>query len=131
MPAGRDPASLLAQHLARRFVLGIFRMLVDTPVTLGLGGLQNGYVPGSFFWIINHIYFQYWSVLITIVSAIVMVVVSQMTREPDLAQIQSLTFATVTPEDRARTRASWGWKEVAGSALVLVCILGAYLYFRG
>src|SRR6478672_1617554 len=112
------------------FVLGIFRMLVDTPVTLGLGGLQNGYVPGSFFWIINHIYFQYWSVLITIVSAIVMVVVSQMTREPDLAQIQSLTFATVTPEDRARTRASWGWKEVAGSALVLVCILGAYLYFR-
>jgi SSS family solute:Na+ symporter len=54
-----------------------------------------------------------------------------MTREPDLAQIQSLTFATVTPEDRARTRASWGWKEVAGSALVLVCILGAYLYFRG
>jgi len=113
------------------FVLGIFRMLVDTPVTLGLGGLQNGYVPGSFFWIINHIYFQYWSVLITIVSAIVMVVVSQMTREPDLAQIQSLTFATVTPEDRARTRASWGWKEVAGSALVLVCILGAYLYFRG
>jgi SSS family solute:Na+ symporter len=113
------------------FVLGIFRMLVDTPVTLGLGGLQNGYVPGSFFWIINHIYFQYWSVLITIVSAIVMVVVSQMTREPDLAQIQSLTFATVTPEDRARTRASWGWKEVAGSVLVLVCILGAYLYFRG
>jgi len=113
------------------FVLGIFRMLVDTPVTLGLGGLQNGYVQGSFLWIINHIYFQYWSVLITIVSAIVMVVVSQMTREPDLAQIQSLTFATVTPEDRAHTRASWGWKEVAGSALVLVCILGAYLYFRG
>src|SRR6476661_1430697 len=72
------------------FAFGLFRMFVDTPVTLGLGGLQNGYVPGSFFWIINHIYFQYWSVLITIVSAIVMVVVSQMTREPDLAQIQSL-----------------------------------------
>jgi SSS family solute:Na+ symporter len=54
-----------------------------------------------------------------------------MTAEPDPQQIRSLTFETVTAEDRANTRASWTWREVAGSALVLVCILGAYLYFRG
>lgn len=113
------------------FVLGIFRMLVDTPVALGLHGLQNGYPQGSFLWIINNIYFQYFSVLITIVSAIVMVVVSHMTTAPDELQIRSLTFETVTPEDRAQTRASWSWREVAGSCLVLTCILGAYLYFRG
>jgi SSS family solute:Na+ symporter len=113
------------------FALGIFRMLVDTPVALGLSGLQNGYPHGSFLWIINNIYFQYFSVLITIISAIVMVVVSQMTTEPDYARIQSLTFETVTADDVAKTRASWSWREVAGSALVLVCILGAYLYFRG
>jgi SSS family solute:Na+ symporter len=113
------------------FVLGIFRMAVDTPVALGLGGLQNGYTPGSFFWIVNNIFFQYFSVLITIVSAVVMVVVSHMTAEPDYARIRSLTFETVTTEDKADTRASWTWKEVAGSAVVLVCILGAYLYFRG
>ena len=113
------------------FALGIFRMLVDTPVALGLGGLQNGYPQGSFLWVINNIYFQYFSVLITIVSAIVMVVVSHLTVEPDYVQIKSLTFETVTPEDRAKTRASWGLKEVAGSCVVLVCILGAYLYFRG
>jgi solute:Na+ symporter, SSS family len=113
------------------FVLGIFRMLVDTPVALGLKGLQNGYLQGSFLWIINNIYFQYFSVLITIVSAIVMVVVSHMTTAPDELQIRSLTFETVTPEDRAKTHASWSWREVAGSCLVLTCILGAYLYFRG
>lgn len=113
------------------FALGIFRMLVDTPVSLGLRGLQNGYPQGSFLWIINNIYFQYFSVLITIVSAIVMVVVSHMTAEPDYERIRNLTFETTTGEDRAKTRASWSWREVAGSALVLVCILGAYLYFRG
>ena len=113
------------------FALGVFRMLVDTPVALGLNGLQNGYPQGSFLWIINNIYFQYFSVLITIVSAIVMVVVSHMTAEPDPQQIRSLTFETITSEDRISTRASWSWREVAGSALVLVCILGAYLYFRG
>ena len=68
------------------FALGIFRMLVDTPVTLGLAGFENGYPAGSFLWIVNNIYFQYFSVLITIVSAIVMVVVSHMTAAPDYAQ---------------------------------------------
>ena len=113
------------------FALGIFRMLVDTPVTLGLAGLQNGYPQGSFLWVINNIYFQYFSVLITIVSAIVMILVSHLTAEPNYQTIQNLTFETKTIEDRAATRASWSWKEVAGSGLVLVCIMGAYLYFRG
>ncbi len=113
------------------FVLGIFRMLVDTPVTLGLPGFQNGYPYGSFFWIINNIYFQYFSVLITAVSAIVMIVVSYVTTEPDYLSIQNLTFETTTAEHRADSRASWDWREVAGSALVLACILGSYLYFRG
>ena len=56
---------------------------------------------------------------------------SYMTAEPDYASIQSLTFATTTKEDKAQTRASWDWRDVAGSAVVLTCILGAYLYFRG
>jgi len=106
-------------------------MVVDTPVTLGLNGLANGYEHGSFLWIINNIYFQYFSVLITIVSAIVMVVVSHITAEPDYQRIQNLTFATTTSADLADTRASWGWKEVAASGLVLACILGGYFYFRG
>jgi SSS family solute:Na+ symporter len=113
------------------FALGIFRMLVDTPVTLGLSGLENGYTQGSFLWIINNVYFQYWSVLITIVSAVVMVGVSHMTAVPDPHQIQSLTFATSTDEDRRLKRASWTWREVAASGAVLAGILGGYLYFRG
>jgi len=113
------------------FAMGVFRMLVDTPVTLGLAGFENGYTPGSFFWICNNIYFQYFSVLITIVSALVMIAVSLATAEPDYARIESLTFGTATDEDRRATRASWHWNDVLASALVLCCILGAYLYFRG
>ena len=113
------------------FVLGIFRMAVDTPVTLGLAGFENGYAPGSLLWIVNNIYFQYFSVLITIVSAVVMVVVSYATAAQDPASIKSLTFGTETAEDLSRTRASWGWREVAASGLVLACILAGYLYFRG
>ena len=112
------------------FALGLFRMAVDTPVTMGVGGF-HGYEPGSMLWIVNNIYFQYWSVLITIVSAVVMVGVSYMTPAPDDRKIQSLTFDTATEEDKRTTRASWGWREVVGSCIVLACILGSYLYFRG
>jgi len=110
------------------FALGIFRMIVDTPVTMGI---KTGYPEGSFLWIVNNIYFQYFSVLITIVSAIVMLTVSYMTPEPEYAKIESLTFETRTAEDRKQTRMSWDWHDVLGSAVVLVCILGGYLYFRG
>ena len=113
------------------FAMGVFRMLVDTPVTLGLAGFENGYTPGTFLWICNNIYFQYFSVLITIVSAIVMVGVSLATAEPDYARIQSLTFGTATAADDKETRESWHWNDVFASGFVLCCILGAYLYFRG
>src|SRR5207247_1583785 len=43
------------------FVLGAFRLAVDTPVSLGLAGFAGGYAPGSFLWIVNSIYFQYYS----------------------------------------------------------------------
>ena len=109
------------------FVLGLFRMAVDTPVTLGLGG----YEKGSFLWIMNNVYFQYFSVFITIVSAIVMVGVSYMSAAPNEASIQSLTFATKTKEDKRASRASWGFGEVAASCVVLLLIMGSYLYFRG
>ena len=113
------------------FALGIFRMLVDTPVTMKLGGFANGYTPGSFLWIINNINFQYFSILITLVSAVVMIAVSYASPDPDYVRIKNLTFGTTTTEDKAKTYASWDWREVAASGLILVCILGAYLYFRG
>ncbi|HTT56846.1 MAG TPA: sodium:solute symporter [Opitutaceae bacterium] len=113
------------------FALGLFRMLVDTPVTMKLGSLAQGYAPGSFLWIINNINFQYFSIVITLVSAIVMVAVSYATAGPEYARIQSLTFGTATAEDKAKTYASWDWHEVVASCFVLAVILCGYLYFRG
>jgi len=111
------------------FILGAFRLAVDTPVALGW--LKGGYAQGSLPWIVNNIYFQYYSVLILLVSATTMVVVSYLTEAPSLEKIKGLTYGTVSEEDRRRSRSSWGWGEVAASALVLVVILGAYLYFNG
>jgi len=115
--------------MAVGFILGIFRMAVDTPVTMKLAGFEDGYTPGSFLWIVNNINFQYFSVLITIVSAVVMAGVSFLTQPPDYDKIASLTFGTTTEADRSKTRASWDWRDVLSSAAIVAAILGAYLYF--
>jgi SSS family solute:Na+ symporter len=113
------------------FVLGVSRLAVDTPVTLGLSGFENGYAVGSFFWIINNIYFQYFSLLIFVVCVIVMVAVSYATAPPALEQIQGLTFATTSADEKALSRASWDKRDVITSGIVLLLILMAYLYFNG
>lgn len=109
------------------FAMGLFRLAIDTPVTLS----GFAYEEGSFFWIVNNIFFQYYSLLIFIVCAVVMIGVSYATPAPSAQQVEGLTFATVTAEQRAETKASYTTGDILASVLVLALILAAYLYFTG
>lgn len=110
------------------FILGLIRLAIDTPVKL----IKDfHYETGSFLWIINNIFFQYYSLLIFIISLAVMFIVSYMTAEPDYQRISGLTYGTVNDEHRKESRASWDKRDVILSGLVLVLILAAYLYFVG
>jgi solute:Na+ symporter, SSS family len=113
------------------FLLGLFRLAVDTPIALGMQGFESGYVEGSFLWVVNNIFFQYFSILILLVCVVTLIGVSYLTETPDERRIQGLTFATITHQQRLTSRDSWGKTEVIASVVVLWLILAAYLYFRG
>ena len=81
-------------------------------------GVANGYAEGSFLWIVNNTYFQYFSLFIAFVSAVTMVAVSYLTEAPKYDKIKGLTFGTATEEDRRVTRESWDWRDVLASALI-------------
>jgi len=117
--------------LVTGFVLGLFRLAVDTPVALGWAGFEAGYGEGSLLWIINNIYFQYFSLFIFVVSAAVMIVVSRLTGEPEADRIRGLTYATTSAEERSESRASWNRRDVIASGIVVLLIVLAYLYFSG
>jgi len=109
------------------FILGLGRLAIDTPVSL----LENfAYKKGSFLWVVNNIFFQYYSLLIFIVCAVVMVVVSRMTggSKKDLS---GLTYKTLTNDHRRESRSSWNYRDVIASVTVLLLILAVYLYFTG
>jgi len=109
------------------FTLGLFRLAVDTPVKL----LNVKYAEGSFLWIVNNIYFQYYSLLITIISILVMIFVSLGTKEPDYEKIKGLTYGTRTEEDRKELRANRSRGDVIASVILVVLIVLSYIYFSG
>jgi SSS family solute:Na+ symporter len=111
------------------FALGLFRLLVDTPVTLGVVGYEAGYAPGTLLWVVNNIYFQYYSLLIFLVSVVIMIIVSRATEPPSPAQLTGLTYATITAEQRRESRRSWDLTDLLGSAVVLFLIAASYVYF--
>lgn len=110
------------------FALGIIRLAVDTPVKM-IEGFT--YEQGSLLWIINNIFFQYYGLIIFVVSAAVMFIVSYMTEEPDYKKIDGLAFGLVSEKDKQETRDSWNVTDVISSSIVIVLILAAYLYFTG
>jgi SSS family solute:Na+ symporter len=113
------------------FLLGLLKLAIDTPVTLGMKGYEGGYAAGSFQFIVNKMYFQYFSLLIFIICAVIMVAVSLITSPPDPVKINGLTYGAVTEEDKRRTRESWDARDVFSSLVVIGLIAAAYIYFSG
>ena len=110
------------------FIMGLFRLAVDTPVSLMS---DFSYKEGTFFWVVNNIFFQYYSLLIFIVSAITMVVVSYFTEEPDKKSIKGLTFFTLSDDQKNKDRSSVSTNDILMTIVVLLLILFAYIYFSG
>jgi len=110
------------------FILGLIRMGIDTPVKL----LDDfAYTEGSFLWIMNNIYFQYYSLFIFITCIIVMIAVSYMTAPPPYEKINGLTYGTTTAEDKAKSRSSWAASDVIFSVVLMIIIVAIYVYFSG
>lgn len=109
------------------FSMGVFRLAVDTPVKL----FHVTYPEGSFLWIINNIFFQYYSLVIFLVCVAVMIGVSYLTEPPSYLKINGLTYGTTSLADKEMSRGSWSKGDIIASVIVLLLILCAYLYFTG
>lgn len=113
------------------FGLGLMKLAIDTPVSLGFAGYEKGYAAGGLNYVVNNMYFQYFSLAIFLVCTVVMFVVSYLTAPPNAEQIQGLTYGSLSDEDKATSRASWSAFDVAASLTVIALIAAAYIYFSG
>ncbi len=105
------------------FILGMAKLTIqalDGGGAFGDSGLLHAI--GAF----NFLYASGW---LLVISIVVVVVASLMSPPPSDAQIAGLTYGSVSPEQAAENRASWGAPEVWGTVAVLVLVFGIYIYF--
>ncbi len=64
-----------------------------------------------------------------VLSLLVIFVVSQFTKQAEASQIQGLTFASVTGEQKALSRASWNHWDLIHTGIILAITVAFYIYF--
>ncbi|HEY5810272.1 MAG TPA: sodium:solute symporter [Povalibacter sp.] len=137
--------SLLAPSIAAVFMLGIFAHGV-TPKS-GLVGIITGFVIGmarlvfqalhevkhvewpGFIQTLVDINWLYFSFLLFAFTCAVIFVVSQFTPKAPESQIAGLTYSSVTREQSAEDRLSYGFWEIFHTVVIVGIIAAIYIYF--
>ena len=142
----QDVQSVLAPGIAAAFLMGISWKRASAKG--GYWGLMSGFIIGitrlgakvyyntvadasdtlfkTVFFDTNWLFFCGWMFLVCI---IVLVVVSLFTEAPSAEKIQGLVFGTSTPEQKAKTRASWNGWDVFHTVVILGFTVAFYIYF--
>lgn len=137
--------SYIAPPITAVFLLGIFYKRINglgAFVTLIVGFLagairivlelqKDNLDPNGFLFAVgdvNFLTFGAWFFLFCIILAIA---VSLMSAVPAEVKVRNLTFQTITLEDKAENKASYNWKDIAFSVLILVAVAWVMITFNG
>ncbi|HOB83863.1 MAG TPA: sodium:solute symporter [Bacteroidales bacterium] len=140
----QDVQSLLAPGIAAVFLLGIASK--KTTPQAGFIGLLTGFILGMtrlafkvfgsglshdnfFYKVFLQANWLHYEIIIFFLIIIMMIVISMFTRKADPAAIRGLYVGSATAEEKALTRASWNNWDLLFSGLIIVVIIGFYIYF--
>ncbi|MEW6406927.1 MAG: sodium:solute symporter [Chloroflexota bacterium] len=129
--------------IAAVFLLGIFYKRINAAgaMTALVGGFTVGMIrlvaelnknalAGWLHWFAT-VNFLYFCIFLFLTCIVVLVVVSLLTAKPAYDKIQGLTYATTVAADKASSRASWNFKDVLLSLVVVAAVAFTLFYFRG
>jgi len=131
----------LAPPIAAVFLLGLFFKRINSQgaLTALIGGFVIGMGRlaaelskeslGGWLYKFASINFLYFCIYLFLFCIVLMIVVSLITKEPSYKKIQGLTYATTVAVDKQRSRASWKYKDVVPSVIVIVILALILVYF--
>lgn len=137
--------SYIAPPIAAVFILGIFFKRINTQgamatlivgltvaaIRLVLELSKNSLDPNGVLYAIGDMNFLTFAAWFFLFSVIICVGVSLATPAPSLAQIQGLTYGTLTSEHKAENRASYNIWDILMSAVVLAIVVYVMISFNG
>ncbi|MBN1478835.1 sodium:solute symporter [candidate division KSB1 bacterium] len=101
------------------FVLGMIKLTLESVAKNATG----------FFGDIANFNFLYFAPLLFAFCVILMVVISLLTPAPTAEKLKGLTFASLTAEDKAESRASWNKWDVINTIIIIGIIVLVMIYF--
>jgi SSS family solute:Na+ symporter len=113
-----------------QLVKGLKEQLYMHAITLDQYNAAIAPIRAKFGWIFEiwNIHWLYYCQILLVVTAVLMVVISYMTKVPD-AKTVKFTFYGASPEEKAATRKSWNALDVVLSAGVVAAVVCFYYYF--
>ena len=133
----------IAPPIAAVFLLGIFWKRINGAgaLTSLIGGFSLGMIRlvaelnkkhlSGILYTFANINFLYFCIILFVVCIVAMIAVSLLTKEPSYEKIKGLTYATTVAEDKATSRASWNWRDLILSLIVLGFVAFTLIYFSG
>lgn len=140
----QDVQSLLAPGIAAVFLLGVISK--RTTPAAGYAGLVVGFILGMLRLALKVIYgdtvgddllyqvvvepnWLHYEIALFLIIITLMVIVSMFTKPIDPARIEGLYFGSASEKQKAISRASWNKWDVIHSVIILLFIIGFYVYF--
>ena len=137
--------SYIAPPITAVFLLGIFHKRINsagalTTLIVGfiIGALRiilelvkDSLNPdGILFYLgdMNYLTFGAWFFLFSI---LLLISVSLMTKPPSLEKTVNLTYGTITDEEKAKNKTSYGWVDIAISVVIVAVVAGIMIFFNG
>ncbi len=128
--------SYLAPPIAAVFLLGIFykRINANGAISALVGGLfigmgklmletfKGSLTEGSFLYNFADFNWLVFGALFFLTCVLIAVVVSLMTNKPNEEQIQGLTYASTSSDQKAENKSSYGWGDIAATLAILSVI---------
>jgi SSS family solute:Na+ symporter len=137
--------SYIAPPITAVFLLGIFYKRINglaAFVTLVVGFIVGGFRivlelqkdsldPNGFLFKVgdvNFLTFGAWFFLFCILLAIV---VSLLSSIPSMEKVRNLTFQTISAEEKGKNKASYNWKDIVISVMILAAVAWVMIIFNG
>jgi SSS family solute:Na+ symporter len=113
-----------------QLVKGLKEQLYMQTITLDQYNTAIAPIRAKFGWIFEiwNIHWLYYCQILLVVTALLMIAISYMTKAPDPKTVK-FTFYGATPEEKAATRKSWNVMDVLLSAVVVGAVAYFYYYF--
>jgi SSS family solute:Na+ symporter len=137
--------SYIAPPITAVFLLGIFSKRITekaamatlwSGVVIGAARLilelsKESLTPGSLVYQFADINFMHFAIIMFVICVAILIGVSLVTPQQSEAQLEGLTFATITDEQKASEKNNYGLIDVVVSVFLVAAIVCILVYFTG